>query len=79
MKVFEATRARAQAARVRAQALDFEKVNGPSERARAAEVKAFGARGYRGDPGTDAAEMRADRAMDATGSWKESARTGMRM
>lgn len=48
------------------QAADYERVNGASDRARAQEVRDHGPGGYRGDPGQDAAERRAERQGDAT-------------
>lgn len=48
------------------QAADYERVNGAYNRARAQEVRDYGPKGYRGDPGEDAAERRAERQSDAT-------------
>lgn len=48
------------------QAADYERVNGAFDRARAQEVREHRPGGYRGDPGLDAAERRADRQGDAT-------------
>lgn len=48
------------------QARDYERVNGASDRARAQEVRQHGAGGYRGDPGENATERRAERQSDAT-------------
>lgn len=51
-------------------ARDYARVNGSADAAREAEVKMHGSRGYQGAPSIDAAERRADRMGDATGSWK---------
>ena len=48
------------------QARDYERVNGASDRARAEEIRLYGPGGYKGDPGTDAAERRAEIQGDAT-------------
>lgn len=48
------------------QARDYERVNGAYNRARAEEVRRYGPGGYKGDPGTDAAERRAEVMGDAT-------------